>query len=415
MPVTVRPAKHAPRAWRSTVDTNSAHTLLQHACREESAECKKVIQCSFHSLGSSIASDKTVVGNSNGFVHAAQHAYSQHHHLTVRPEDVWFSILAQLSFYINANAEDLRPLFVAHEGKKDLVVQAVGTIDTVDFGNLAVRMSDAMEEHLVAKDLRDWIMPAFTTTTTTDTVTAAVLMMGSLQAYFSYGFCLTCGIPSVTLLGTKEDWAVIRRRLDRLSDFGQEPEQFRQLLVPVLDHFLLSFDDPNDTLVLDFWNKIAHEYNMGSGPTWLSGWITAFCFWNCDGKPIRRGAVYRESKSVTLNPFDSEEAEVPVEADHRDEVPAVEFDASIYGQVDSEDVPGGYVSVPVTVDDNGVKIKTKMLAGSVGIAVTSSGDKLDRSVARGMFGGTREQTGDGPGLDSLQPVTGWFMYEVEGS
>jgi hypothetical protein len=56
-------------------------------------------------------------------------------------------------------------------------------------------------------------MPNFTTTTTTDTITAAVLIIGLMQKYFSYKISLNYGIPSVTLLGEKADWVEIRRRL----------------------------------------------------------------------------------------------------------------------------------------------------------------------------------------------------------
>jgi len=81
------------------------------------------------------------------------------------------------------------------------------------------------------------------------------------------------------------------------------------------------------------------------------------------------------------------------------------------------------VSVPVTVNDNGHEIKTRMVAGSVGIAVWSSGDKLDMSQTHAYWkreGFRREyvpiklEVGVMTGLDSLQPVSGWWMYEVKG-
>lgn len=42
------------------------------------------------------------------FLSSAVKAYSYHHHLVLRPEDVWFSILVQLNVYINEHAEELR-------------------------------------------------------------------------------------------------------------------------------------------------------------------------------------------------------------------------------------------------------------------------------------------------------------------
>ena len=65
-------------------------------------------------------------------MHTALEAYYTHHHLILRPDDVWFAILTQISFYINAHAEDLCSIFVAHDGKKELSVIRVGNRHTVD-------------------------------------------------------------------------------------------------------------------------------------------------------------------------------------------------------------------------------------------------------------------------------------------
>ena len=45
---------------------------------------------------------------------------------------------------MNAHAEELRSSFVAHEGKKELVVSTVGTRYTVDFGWMSRKMAELM-------------------------------------------------------------------------------------------------------------------------------------------------------------------------------------------------------------------------------------------------------------------------------
>lgn len=115
MPVTVHPANHPARKW-ITRPATSDHDLLQSACRDEAKKCKRIIRSSFVTQG-----DDHIFPSPNGLVWAAYYAYSRHHHLTLRPEDVWFAILSQLSFYINAHAEELRSLFVAHKGKRGSV------------------------------------------------------------------------------------------------------------------------------------------------------------------------------------------------------------------------------------------------------------------------------------------------------
>jgi hypothetical protein len=114
-------------------------------------------------------------------------------------------------------------------------------------------------------------MPAFTTTTKSDQATASIIMMSALQKYFSYGFSIACGLPSVTLLGRKEDWEKMLERLERLKSFGEEPTMWYDLLKPVFTKFVETFDDPESENIKDFWQKIAHYSGGGSGPSYLSG------------------------------------------------------------------------------------------------------------------------------------------------
>lgn len=390
MPVTITTADHGPRVWKQA-KTTSPLNLFRSAASLEFGNCKQILQSSFSEKD---LQQTHLTPSCNGLVFAAYYAYSNHHHLTIRPEDVWFAILSQLNFYINAHAEELRDYFVAHQGQKELKVYAVGTIDTVDFGTLAKHMTSEIQANVKDPDLQEWIMPDFTTTTDSDRAVAAVLMMGAMQKYFSYGMALCCGIPSVTLLGERDDWEKIHNKLNKLSEFGDEPTNFAEQLRPVLRHFIATFDEQShsDPDLKSFWGRIADKYDMGSGPTWFSGWITAFCMWSEDGKRI---------------------ACIPDEH-------SLELDGVKYNQIDIEDLPVGFASVPVEVDDNGTKYSTKMVAGSLGIQATSSGQKTDPGNDHVYIDIFTETSNYKPAagtekadLDTLQPATGWIMYEVK--
>lgn len=67
-------------------------------------------------------------------------------------------------------------------------------------------------------------------------------MMATLQKYFSYLFTLECGIPSVTLLGSPEDWDDLSTRVEKFAEFGAEPTKWVALLRPVCDAFAACFD-----------------------------------------------------------------------------------------------------------------------------------------------------------------------------
>ncbi|OGM47921.1 hypothetical protein ABOM_002690 [Aspergillus bombycis] len=373
MPVTLTVAKHGAEEWRAEKAT-TAEELLEGTSARDYRRCKRLVQSSFDENrvdGTHILQERHISPSENGLVRAVFAAYSNHHHLIIRPEDVWFAILSQLGFYINAHAEELRSYFVSHEGQKELTVKSV----IPDFGRLAVAMTEQIQANVKDPELREWIMPAFSTTTPSDTIVSAILMMGAMQKYFSYTMMLMCGIPTVTLLGERDDWVVLLSKLDKIPELGEEPTQFTNLLRPVLEHFLASFDSPSSPSVLDFWGRSVHREGGGSGPTYLSGWITAFCFWDASGEPLyHKGSV---GHGLGCN-----------------------LDGVGYHRVDTNSIPSGFNTVPVKVDDNGHVYHTIMVAGLVGIQA-SAGPGAES---------TNRESGS---LNTIQPVPGWWMYEID--
>lgn len=378
MPVTLQVVNHAAKPWpRESVP--DAEKLLEQSCPKHYRRCNRLIQSSF---AASDFRESHVSPSDNGFVWAAHDAYSQHHHLVIRPEDVWFAILTQLSFYINGHAEELRSFFVAHEGQQHLELE----VDVLDFGLIADKMTHLIAKNVVDPGLRDWVMPSFSTTSDSDKVVGAILFMGAMQKYFSYGVCVTCGIPSVTLLGEVDDWKDILARIDKIELLGEEPVQFAKMLRPIAEHMVLSFETPESFEVIEFWNTIIHRVSLSSGTDYLTGWLTAFCFWDEDGKAKTFG---REM-----------------------------FGGITYPTVEVDKVPAGTASVPITVTD-GRTYEATMVAGSVGIAATSSdGARLQDETTPGTAPTSSSESGEQRGAqsvvrDTIQPLSGWWVCENE--
>ena len=105
--------------------------------------------------------------------------------------------------------------------------------------------SQAMLEE-IGKDVKDpsiteWLSPDFSTTTDTDRVASAISVMATMQAYFEFKFSICCGLPSVTLLGTEEDWQKLLTKAKRLSEFDLDDghlTKWQSLLLPVLEEFV---------------------------------------------------------------------------------------------------------------------------------------------------------------------------------
>lgn len=281
-------------------------------------------------LQSSAESETLAYPANWGLVSGIVEAYNRHHELVLRPDDVWQAIVAQFSFYVNANAEELRDSFVDFKGQKTLVVSMGGTLHTADYATFANRMVDEnIVKHIKDPSVAKWLIPDFSTTTAADRVAASVAVMSTLQAYFEYVCCLCCGIPKVTLLGTPEDWRDLRARIDRLPSFdlpSGHMAAWHALLAPVLDQFVLAAEGKPD---IRFWDRICSRHGGGSGPSYLSGWVTVFACFTHKGK-------WQGDAGRSGGPW-----------------PMIDFDK----------LPVGVVAVPVLVDDNGTQYDTQMLAG----------------------------------------------------
>lgn len=283
MPVTVKPAPHGANRFNpSFPGVADAKTLLKQACDTEVEKMKtdNLIQSTFEN----ITSDSNIYSQRNGFVDGAVMAYNTHLHLDIRPDDVWISILAQLNIYVNKHAEELRHMFVDHQGQKHLEIFELSDIKGnakfgVDWGKFSFKMSKMIADNIKDPSLRQWILPEFTTTTKVDQAVASIMMMATLSKYFTYGCNVSCGLPSVTLLGQKSDWERLAVKAERLATFGDEPKIWFGLLKPILSRFVASFDSPDAEETKDFWQKIAHRSGGGSGPTYLSVTIRNIPIW----------------------------------------------------------------------------------------------------------------------------------------
>ncbi|KAK2773003.1 hypothetical protein CKAH01_13667 [Colletotrichum kahawae] len=261
MPITIQIVDHPARSW-SKPRATTPDDVLRKACPKDDDEAfnwnpemarqdlmrpenRHIIQSSF---STEYLRKTHTTPSQNGFLWAVYHAYSDHHHLHIRPEDIWFAILTQLSHYINANSERLKSFFVEHEGRKKLEIWTEST--SIDFGSLAESFS----------------------------------FMGAMRDYFSYEVHLRCGIPSVTLLGEATDYKDILKRLDKIEAFGDEPKQFVKLLRPILEHMVMSFEMRNSPQVEMFWNRMATFHPGSSGGDHISGWISVFSFWKTSGQ-----------------------------------------------------------------------------------------------------------------------------------
>ncbi|MCO5578965.1 hypothetical protein L7F22_032816 [Adiantum nelumboides] len=313
-------------------------------------------------LQSSPVSPLSFQPSDHGFVRAVFRAYSHHHNLVIRPDDVWLAILVQFGFYVNTNAEAFRSLFVAHQGKKELTVSQIGSLGSADYARFVLDMVSQLRANTTDLSFCDWVLPRFSTTTHDDTIVASVALMATMKKYFDYKLRLCCGIPQVTLAGTVQDWEEIDMRIDRLETggYGKVCSDWASMLKKISRQFVQASRNEVDS---EFWSKICHYTAGGSGPSYLSGWITAFCVFDGEGN------WQATSFAIPRSRFSR----------HSSEPQNLEFPV-----IETSNIPPGYVTVDVTVDDNGTEHKTLMFAGHLGYDIVQEGKGIAPKLAWGI-------------------------------
>ncbi|KAJ6637896.1 hypothetical protein Bhyg_10627, partial [Pseudolycoriella hygida] len=285
----------------------------------------------------------------SGFIKTVIKCYNNHHNLVIRPDDIWTAILTQFSFYINKNAEKFRSQFVNFDGKKELVVKMGGSLRDAQYDLFVSLMTQKIDENLVDKTVKDWILPNFTTTTPNDVITCGVIFMAVTKKYFDFTCCLSCGIPKITLEGTVADWEDILNRLEKLNSY--KVGGWYNMLKLILEEFVAA---KNGKVNKKFWNQICNRFGGGSGPTYISGWLTAFAVFDEDGNWTNHG---RNKEKDEESPWPS---------------------------IDMDKIPTGVVTVPVKIVDLCTEYESMMFAGHVGYVVPKDGYTLKPEIGWGI-------------------------------
>ncbi|KAL7574166.1 hypothetical protein ACA910_014845 [Epithemia clementina (nom. ined.)] len=144
---------------------------------------------------------------SDGFIMALMTAFAQHLPLILSPDHIWILISYAFAKHVDENAEQLRKIFVNHEGKKRLLVQtpdefSISNLKDPDTGASSVEwetfvlpeFSKQIRDHIGEKT-HDAIASNFSTTTLAAKAAHEITLMSAMQNYFSFGMNTACGIP----------------------------------------------------------------------------------------------------------------------------------------------------------------------------------------------------------------------------
>lgn len=197
---------------------------------------------------------------------AVARAFAEHRPLVLSPDAVWLTIAQGVAQHVRLHAEELRPLLVNHAGRKRVAVRWDGPmpVDAASWQFLVEAFSKQVDADTQIFECD------FTTSTAIEQTAGRVVMLDAYSPYYSMWLVCICGIPSITLTGTVEDWRKIRDRVDHLEKFGLE--KWCRSLRPIADQFLRA---ASGTVEPDFWKRIYNPVDAYGGDV-INGWIARF-------------------------------------------------------------------------------------------------------------------------------------------
>ena len=223
---------------------------------------RSLLACS-HDNSSEVVGVREV--GEHAFVNAVHLAFSEHRPLVLTPDAVWMTLAQGFVHHINNHAEALRSRLVQHEGKVTLGVETRGFTER-HWIDVIEQWGSAIERH-VGVDLYDLMICDFSTTSPTVRTASQVVMMAAFRQYFDYHLMCICGIPSITLQGSVDDWIRIRERVDRME--GYHLEWWTDRLKPLCDAFV---ETAKGAPSLSFWRHIYKPKEIYGGEV-ITGWL----------------------------------------------------------------------------------------------------------------------------------------------
>lgn len=223
-----------------------------------------------------------IITGKDVFFQTVVRAYAEHRPLVLSPDMMWVLVSQGFARYVNAHSEQMRHQLVSHDGKMDLVVQSEKDLLSKD-ADWEKLMSDftAQINDNTKGDIAQTITADFSTTGVTERITSQITLMETMKSYFDYVVhYLACGIPTITLTGTPQDWQKVVEKTQQLEKYGVG--DWTKNLIPILTEFVnASEGKPNQA----FWQKMVKKHRpnklQGGGcssghPTELDGWILKF-------------------------------------------------------------------------------------------------------------------------------------------
>ena len=213
-------------------------------------------------------------------------AYAYHYPITISPDMILILFLQGYSRFMEKHSEKLRNIYVNFQGKKILTVTRKGitpeTAKPEDWRGIIDEFTQGIKGE-IGENIISNLESNFTTTNSVTLTTSQISVMSSMKNYFIYKVIRkVCGISSITLEGSLEDWEKIKAKFEFFSKekFGLNP--WIKSLIPIIDKIIetKSYYNQNKAIteeIRNFWKDIIRVKREGCyKPDIIDGWIIKF-------------------------------------------------------------------------------------------------------------------------------------------
>ena len=198
---------------------------------------------------------------------------------------IWILVLQGFSRFMEKYDNLVRERFVNFKGKKDLKIERLqyspATATKEVWDGIIKEFVEKIGQH-VGQETIDNLECNFSTTSQVAQVTSQVAIMSAMKQYFTYRVLMAgCGISSITLEGSIQDWEKIKSKLEFLST--KALKWWTKHLIPIIDNIIATKKYYNskgklNKELVEFWKGMIKLKGKGDlyEPHIINGWIVKF-------------------------------------------------------------------------------------------------------------------------------------------
>ena len=296
-------------------------------------------------LNSNFDTDKKAFYNwgKKSLIRGLMEAYGKHYPITVTPDMILLLFLQGYTRFMDKNSEKLRNIYVNFEGKKTLIVKrnnmSPETAKPEDWQGIIDEFTQKIKEEIGGNIITN-LESNFTTTNPITLATSQISIMSAMKNYFIYKAIMpVCGISSITLEGSLEDWEKIKKKFEFFSkeEFGLNP--WIKDLIPIIDKIIETkiYYNQNKEInndIREFWKDMIRVKRGGCyRPDVIDGWIIKFI-------PDISGKEPKIYEKLNDSDIPDEILNCPLKLEFIGGVKNIEYDCSLasgfYGMIQDE-------------------------------------------------------------------------------